>query len=531
MESKLELKSKYSKWPKATMRNSPDQKQLKSAEETQKNQQDFKPHFYLNYSSSQINEEINLPSHNHPQKTIRKYPCEKCPKEFKAKNALIRHAEVHSTKRPHKCHCGLTYKRISHLERHLATFHSKDLFDERSTSEQKYTEDILTIKGCATVLDGRDDQPQRHLEKMAGDEQFDKEFSGDQIPEDDKELLQLLQADQKLPPIFPPPPEMTPTPLQNNPIPQVFYGDVHRNIFPCNECPKSFNQIHILKRHQLLHSKVKLFKCRFCDRRFHRPDGVKSHTFWKHKDKEDYQNAFYCGKCEVSFVSMFELNKHRSDSPEVHDIPLQSARPKSKRPHYTACLKILKEKYSDHQAEAIQSNKFEKDSPHKEFSEKDAPFKEFSEKDAPFKEFSEKDSPYKEFSEKDSPEDNKKLLQVLPPMLPPPSKMTPTTLQRNQFPPILPTSKPPASQRTQTSRPIPDLIPIPLSFQAPILSSPPPPSNPGNIFPIRVNESIFNIPQLLPFPKESLKNLPERPPSYFPAWHPIAYGTNKQNLC
>ena len=53
----------------------------------------------------------------------RKYSCGKCNKAFKAKNALIRHAQVHSDKRPYQCHCGQMYKRKSHLRRHLATSH------------------------------------------------------------------------------------------------------------------------------------------------------------------------------------------------------------------------------------------------------------------------------------------------------------------------------------------------------------------------------------------------------------------------
>merc|ERR550519_3282372 len=108
----------------------------------------------------------------------RKYPCDKCPKTFKAKNALIRHAQVHSDKRPHQCHCGQMYKRKSHLHRHLATAHAKDQFDERTNNDQRYTEEMLktgryddSVKGCTSVLDGRDDQHNRHLEHVAGDDQ------------------------------------------------------------------------------------------------------------------------------------------------------------------------------------------------------------------------------------------------------------------------------------------------------------------------------------------------------------------------
>ncbi|KAG8177038.1 hypothetical protein JTE90_013192 [Oedothorax gibbosus] len=53
----------------------------------------------------------------------RNFSCDTCGKAFKNKSTLQRHLRIHKDERPYKCHCNLSYKRLSHLKRHLAAAH------------------------------------------------------------------------------------------------------------------------------------------------------------------------------------------------------------------------------------------------------------------------------------------------------------------------------------------------------------------------------------------------------------------------
>ncbi|XP_071445354.1 zinc finger protein ZFP2-like [Hetaerina americana] len=60
----------------------------------------------------------------------RKFQCSMCSKSFKRKCGLNRHMLNHSESRPYECHCGQTYKRMSHLKRHKESSHG--LVSQRS---------------------------------------------------------------------------------------------------------------------------------------------------------------------------------------------------------------------------------------------------------------------------------------------------------------------------------------------------------------------------------------------------------------
>jgi KRAB domain-containing zinc finger protein len=51
----------------------------------------------------------------------KKFKCARCPKAFKVHGNLLRHAQVHTEKRDHVCHCGKRFKRSTHLRRHIAS--------------------------------------------------------------------------------------------------------------------------------------------------------------------------------------------------------------------------------------------------------------------------------------------------------------------------------------------------------------------------------------------------------------------------
>lgn len=253
--------------------------------------------------------------------------------------------------------------------------------------------------------------------------------------------------------------------------PKVYYGDIHQNIFPCDECPKSYNQLDNLRRHQRTHSGFKLLNCRFCERKFHRADGLKGHTLNQHKDQEDYQNAFYCGKCEKSFATHWELSKHINSVHEHNNNRTRRTKPKLVHIDSADIKPIVPGN------DPIYTNSQPLLFP--------APYS--SNAPPPLANFAPGSSSYPTPSSQRSRSSPNSSTPVFP-SVPVPAPTSPVS-SSNNFP-----------MRAQF-----------LSFQNQPNSAPPP------------TQALFGFPQLPPFPKESLQNLPERPPISFPAWHPRAY--------
>ncbi|KAF0304097.1 Zinc finger protein 26 [Amphibalanus amphitrite] len=56
--------------------------------------------------------------------TEKRFTCGECQKAFKTSSSLNRHMRVHSETRPYQCYCGNSYKRMSHLRRHMTAVHN-----------------------------------------------------------------------------------------------------------------------------------------------------------------------------------------------------------------------------------------------------------------------------------------------------------------------------------------------------------------------------------------------------------------------
>lgn len=94
----------------------------------------------------------------------RDFVCDTCGKAFKNKSTLQRHLRTHKDDRPYKCHCDQSYKRLSHLKRHMATVHKETsakkqdmcVVDQNSNSEEAFLVFQQNSTSCTEVLNSQD---------------------------------------------------------------------------------------------------------------------------------------------------------------------------------------------------------------------------------------------------------------------------------------------------------------------------------------------------------------------------------------
>lgn len=82
--------------------------------------------------------------HNFVHSDERNFKCSECNKRFKNNSSLARHLRIHSDNRPYQCHCGTSYKRLSHLKRHMSSAHN-EILKSRAVKKLKRSEETENI--------------------------------------------------------------------------------------------------------------------------------------------------------------------------------------------------------------------------------------------------------------------------------------------------------------------------------------------------------------------------------------------------
>lgn len=91
--------------------------------------------------------------HNFMHSDERNFKCTECNKTFKNKSCLARHNRTHSDDRPYQCHCGTSYKRLSHLKRHMSSAHNETL---KSRLIKKFNHAEENAEGSKDVPEGQE---------------------------------------------------------------------------------------------------------------------------------------------------------------------------------------------------------------------------------------------------------------------------------------------------------------------------------------------------------------------------------------
>lgn len=118
----------------------------------------------------------------------RNYKCSECEKSFKNQSSLARHRRIHSDDRPYQCHCGTSYKRLSHLKRHMSSAHNQIL---KSRAVKKFKEVEAKDVEIGTEISS-DGQNHVHATEISDVDKF--EF----VPEASSSLTPVIQTESSV---------------------------------------------------------------------------------------------------------------------------------------------------------------------------------------------------------------------------------------------------------------------------------------------------------------------------------------------
>ena len=77
--------------------------------------------------------------------------------------------------------------------------------------------------------------------------------------------------------------------------------------FSCDKYFQTFSHKGSLKRHQLIHTRIRPFQCNDCDMKFTTNGNLLSHQRFKHT----LEKPFECNDCDMKFTQSSNLKSHQ----------------------------------------------------------------------------------------------------------------------------------------------------------------------------------------------------------------------------
>ena len=225
--------------------------------------------------------------------------CDICGFVGKSKPHLLRHLVVHSKEAPFECsQCGLRYKRAPDLNRHIRKKHSTVNCNDLSSPQKssgKLTAFSPTTQGSLNSLS--------HVEYAEG-----RSSVGSDTETEQNEPLNLS------------------TKKQNESVQDSEAYDLGDTVgaakilfkpesLKCNLCSYYAKWPSDLRRHKLIHSIEKRFRCTLCNKKFKFQGDLNKHIRGVHKipvgKSRSRSGKYSCNTCTFTTSSAAELNRHK----------------------------------------------------------------------------------------------------------------------------------------------------------------------------------------------------------------------------
>ena len=210
-------------------------------------------------------------------KKIKKFQCKMCKKRFSMNTTLIQHVQSIHEKIKHKCNfCKEEFSQRGNVSRHMKLVHGKVNIEIKKPDHDSYSCNSCdkTFSTKKRLKSHKDEcKPKNHHQC----DKCNKHFN----------LRANLERHKR---------------------------DVHDKIrnFKCNQCEKSFAQLHTLKGHvQSMHEGLK-YECELCGKAFPHRSNMIRHVRLVHENKGILKPKNHqCGKCERTFYSKEKLLLHQ----------------------------------------------------------------------------------------------------------------------------------------------------------------------------------------------------------------------------
>ncbi|XP_064627784.1 zinc finger protein 660-like [Lineus longissimus] len=213
----------------------------------------------------------------------KRYVCETCGKSFLRPAELVRHTRTHTGEKPYECeYCGWRFTLKANMKNHLIMKHCDMLIKNKGPATHLY---LLESKYHQPDMNATDREPTSLLGGLLSVKQY--------LRDRPKPLQQKFRPRRHMG-----------TPRMTS---KVQIGSDEFTVKVCSFCNKIFSSSTDLRRHMMIHTGEKPFKCDRCGDRFRQNGHLQIHIAQIHKEGKP-ETCETCGK--QSFNKYF-MNKHR----------------------------------------------------------------------------------------------------------------------------------------------------------------------------------------------------------------------------